>query len=284
MKDIYKTKLLESLIEIDRVCNENGLRYYLTGGTLLGAIRHKGFIPWDDDIDVAMPRPDYEQLKKIAANVFKKKFRFVTVDDDEKYYCRYAKVYHQETTLVEYRHPFYLGGLFVDVFPLDGMPTDLLQGRKHFTKYRKKLNVLNILYTRPKVNSIINLLRYVRQSIYKLVFNIYEQIKILDRIAQTYSYEDSEYIVNFSGAYGEREITKKEYFDEYLLTEFEGYKFRIPKGYHMLLKGLYGDYLQLPPKEKQVSHHSHYYLDLDKRLSLEEVKMNLKNKSNKDIK
>lgn len=266
MNDIYKNKLIECLIEIDRVCNENGLRYYLTGGTLLGAIRHKGFIPWDDDIDIAMPRSDYEKLRNIASVVFEKKFRLVTIDEDKNYYCRFAKLYHQETTLVEFEHPFYLGGLYVDVFPLDGLPKDEIKRKKHFIKYTKALNILYRLYSHPikisEVNSLRGLLRYGKRKIYGLLYSIPEIIKVCEKTAKTYPFEESEYVANLSGAWGEREITKREYFDEHDYAEFEGRKYRIPKGYHMLLTGLYGDYLQLPPIEKQVSHHSRYFMDL----------------------
>lgn len=273
MNHLFKSKLLEILIEIDRICNENNLRYFLTGGTLLGAIRHKGFIPWDDDIDIAMPRPDYECLKRISSTTFDKRFKLTTIENDKKYYCRYAKVYHQETTLVEYEYPFYVGGIFVDVFPLDGMPDDKLD--KHYSQYTKAKNKLFKLYVNPhdmlKEKNIYNFFRYYKYKLYHFFYNIPDKIKICETIAQKYTFDRCKYIANLNGAWGKREITKKEYFEDYILADFEGYKFRIPKGYHSFLTGLYGDYMTLPPIEKQISHHSHYFLDLKKKLSFEEI-------------
>lgn len=282
----YKNILIEILLELDRVCKENNLRYFLAGGTLLGSIRHKGFIPWDDDIDVVMPRPDYEKLIELAHLVFHQKFKLTTNDIDDNYYHRYAKLYHQETTLVECKYPFYIGGLFVDIFPLDGMPENEIERKKHYANYRYALKKLVKLYIEPRnilsqkniVEIISSIIHQIKFTIYHIILSKKECIKSCERIAKKYPYENSNYVVNFGGAWGEREIFLKEIFENEILSEFEGHLYKIPQGYDMLLKNLYGNYMQLPPIDKQVTHHKHYILDLNKRLSLDEIKDIIKRK------
>lgn len=129
-------RILNILLALDRVCKEHNLRYYLWAGTMLGAIRHKGFIPWDDDLDIAMPRKDYDLLMKNAKDWMPEPFEVVSYETDaENYPLPFAKIQDGSTTLIERMHLSYLGGIYLDVFPLDGMPSSSLERRLHFIRY-----------------------------------------------------------------------------------------------------------------------------------------------------
>ena len=115
-------RILETLKAVDNVCREHNLRYYIWAGTMIGAVRHKGFIPWDDDLDIAMPRPDYDRLIEHAAEWLPKPYEMVCAENDGVYPLPFAKIQDADTTLIERMHLKYLGGIYLDVFPIDGVP------------------------------------------------------------------------------------------------------------------------------------------------------------------
>lgn len=277
MNKLLRERLIEILVEIDRVCRENKLRYFLTGGSLLGAIRHGGIIPWDDDIDVAMPREDYEKLKTISSQAFKRKFKLVTNDIDKEYHYVYAKVYHQQTTLIEFEDPFYVGGVFVDVFPIDGLPSHNLSRYYHCYKFNFWKNVSiytsytsgkHIVYSKIFLKRIFQKIKYIG---FNILFSKSKAIAKCNKIAKKYNFDKCEYVANLGGAWGKKEITARKNIESLMEHDFEGYKMFIPCGYDAFLKGLYGNYMQLPPVDKRVSHHYQYYINLEKRLSLEQI-------------
>ena len=110
-------RILGILLEFDKVCKEHGLRYCICGGTMIGAVRHKGFIPWDDDLDVSMPRPDYEKLIAHCHEWLPKQFEFVCAENDPNYPLPFGKIQDASTTLIERKHLYYLGGCYIDIFP-----------------------------------------------------------------------------------------------------------------------------------------------------------------------
>ena len=120
--DLLHRRILRILMAVDSCCREHGLRYYIWAGTMIGAVRHKGFIPWDDDIDIAMPRPDYEQLIAHCREWLPAPYEFVCAENDPAYPLPFGKVQDASTTLIERTHLHYLGGIYIDVFPIDGVP------------------------------------------------------------------------------------------------------------------------------------------------------------------
>ncbi len=141
--DEIKKIEFEILIAFDTVCKEHNLRYGLSGGTLLGAIRHGGFIPWDDDIDVVMPRPDYERLIDISNKVFNDRLFFSTPKTDYNTVHAYGKLYDMRTELIEFPDSKRLKShVYIDVFPLDGLPNDANKNCKHRKKVRKRMLTL----------------------------------------------------------------------------------------------------------------------------------------------
>lgn len=271
----YKSRLLELIDEYDRVCRENNLRYFLTGGSLLGAIRHNGMIPWDDDIDVAMPREDYEMLRQIANDKFSQDFSYITNNIDSEYFLCYAKLFHNKTTLVELQDPFYLGGVYLDIFPIDGLPSNKFLRSIHYKRFYYWRNMSYIVARESSVSTNKNPIKAfcatIRNSIYKKIFSLSYVLRKCDRIASKYSFDNSDMVVNFGGAWGQREITYRSYLVNRVEHSFEGRMLMIPKGYDEFLKTLYGDYMQLPSIENRISHHRYFYLNLNRRVSKEDI-------------
>ena len=264
-----KQLLLEMLDDIVHVCHINNIRFYLIGGSMLGAIRHKGIIPWDDDIDVAMPREDYEKFKIIAPHALSSRFKFVTNQLDKNYHYFFGKIYHESTTLIEFEDPFYVAGVFIDIFPIDGMPTLKLFRNIHSFIFQKAQSVSYIVArSKPeKVVSIKNLIKFLINK----CFTLTTVMSICEKLARMYSFNSSKYVANLAGAWGKKEITLKANFADSVYREFEGRLLPLPNGYENILVELYGDYMKLPPEDKQKSHHNQYYINLDCRLSVEEI-------------
>ena len=253
--DELKSIELEMLKFIDEVCKKEGLRYFLCGGTLLGAVRHHGFIPWDDDIDIFMPRPDYEKLIELTKD--SKEYRLLSEVDDG-YYYNFGKLVDKRTLLIEQQvNPIDSMGIYIDIFPVDGMPESAAECDVHFEKLDGLRNKINgFSQERPHVRK--NLLAYIRS------WNLYignkkrslskEQINY-KREALLYEYDNSKNVFVTGGAYKKRDVFPKMWISEGTYLEFEGKKFCVPTQYDKYLKQLYGDYMKLPPKEKQVTHH-----------------------------
>jgi lipopolysaccharide cholinephosphotransferase len=142
-------KLLDILLVIDKVCKAHHLRYYIMAGTMLGAVRHEGFIPWDDDMDIGMPRADYEQLIAHAEEWLPEQYEFVCGENDTGYPLPFGKIQDAYTTFIERVAVLYLGGVYVDVFPLDGVPTGKIAQQIHFAKYQFYKKMLYFLFRDP---------------------------------------------------------------------------------------------------------------------------------------
>ena len=232
-------------------------------------------IPWDDDIDVAMPREDYEKLRQMAKEVFASDFSFITNNEDADYFLCYAKLFHNHTTLVELQDPFYLGGVYLDVFPIDGLPSNKYLSMIHYKRFYFWRNMSYIVarndFVSTNKNQIKAIIATVRNRVYKMMFSLSFVLKKCDQIAMKYSFKDSDVVVNFGGAWGKREISLKKYLINTTEHSFEQRMFMIPTGYDEFLKTLYGDYMELPPIEKRKSHHKHFYINLKRRVTKEEI-------------
>lgn len=245
------------LLDVAKFCEKNNLRYFLACGTLLGAIRHKGFIPWDDDIDIMMPRPDFE--------VFLKTYKHENYDvckPEDGRIC-FAKVYDNKTIKyeegVDYNKNKPLG-VDIDIFPLDGIVDDESVVNKNY-KLECFLEMLLRLSNQPI---------FYRKNPLKAIFRIIPRIigsknivKLIEKNAKRYSYDDSDYVVRmkrslngFTGA-----LSKEVYDVAY--CEFENNTFRIPIGYDEWLTKFFGDYMTLPPEEKRTPSHlaNCYYIE-----------------------
>lgn len=259
-KDEQIRIMLNILDSIDAFCRKNNLRYYLHAGTLIGAIRHKGFIPWDDDVDIAMPREDYERFCSIY-NESTDRYRIVTYKNTKGYYMPYGKVIDTRTILIHenVNSKIIDLGVFIDVFPLDNCSSDY----KKAVKLYKKCKFLNsIKWTKVVKASDLHGWKKIAFPLAKMVFLPFSLKTILnkiDRIGQKYAGVDSRYIAVVTVmTYGLKELFDKKWFAESIQKEFENHKFSCPSGYDNILSKMYGNYMCPPPIEKQICPHSYY--------------------------
>ncbi len=251
-----KLIMLKMLDELDHFCKENQLTYFLVGGTLLGAVRHKGYIPWDDDIDIGLPREDYKKLIRTfsskSGNV-----KIIDVDNHDHYRWPSAKAIDIRTELIEQGDTKSVIGVFIDIFPFDGIVGEYETIKKEVTKISTWQHILVLKHLRfdSRRSRIKNLLILLGR-----IFYLFPDRFLIKRINQmekrSVPFEKCQYICNFNGAWGIREITKSSSFLKTIEAEFEGNSYSIPIGYDDYLRTVYGDYMELPPVEKRKTHHS----------------------------
>lgn len=241
---------------------KNNIRYYAIGGTMLGAVRHKGFIPWDDDIDIAIPRRDYEKL--IA--LFDKQIDHYVLESPQKSdpdYCyNYAKVYDINTTLIEKAKKSIIRGLYIDIFPLDGIGDDYKKSLRNYKSIDKKNMLLAMKLTgfRKGRKWWKNLASFVG---YALPINCKKTARKIDTMCSKHDFDESLFVGNLVSTYRSREIMKKEIFGTPTAYSFEGLKITGPEKFDDYLTTLFGNWRELPPAEKRVSAHNNEYLDLN---------------------
>lgn len=268
--DEYKRILIDILDEVVDVCKKNNFKYYLGYGTVLGAVRHKGFIPWDDDIDVIMPRKDYDFLIQNGDNLFKGKYQLSFYGKTPKYYYDFVKIERTDTTLIERIDPLYVGGLYVDIFPLDNVPSIqedekmITPVKKFFFKDYQKFCVMPL-----KRNFFI---KWILPRIGRMLCPINTKLAECDAIASQYRNEKTAYIRDFHTTYVDRGLFKADVFGDGVEMLFEGKMYMIPTKYDAYLRQYYGDYMTPPPLGKRNSGHNFLYVNIYKRLNKEELK------------
>ena len=249
-----KKRELGILVELNEFCKRENLRLYLTGGTLLGAIRHKGFIPWDDDIDVCMPRPDYERLVKIFHSKKNLQMRSSLLGNLD---APFSKLGDFDTSV---RTKYSAGGvndyLWVDILPIDGLPEDVNEVRNIYDTCRFWRRVL--LLQQARLGEGTSLFRKYAKIPMKLLASIWSTKTLLGKLEQfkdKYAFEESDYVGCVAwGLYGVGERLEKKEFLRPVEVEFEGISFPTFSCWEKYLSGVYGDYMQLPPEDKRVAH------------------------------
>ncbi len=256
--DEQKQLMLGVMDCIHTFCKENNLNYFLLGGTLIGAIRHKGFIPWDDDMDIGMVREDYDRFIE-EFNDKNSRYQIVYSGNDPKYHLPYVKVIDTETVLVENINKTCELGMFVDVFPVErisGDYNDALKIAKKLRIIQRPLEYKNMLFEKKRgivKNIILAIIKVCLAFVskHRLIVNIEKHLV-------KYSTEDKncDWIVKLAfNPNLQNSIFKTNWLDEYIEWEFEGRMYSIPKEYDAMLTTYFGDYMQLPPEEERVSNH-----------------------------
>lgn len=245
---------LNLLIKFADFCEKENLRYYLAYGTLIGAVRHKGFIPWDNDIDVVMPRPDYIRFSERVSECPIEDYIGI-LDYQRVRTFPFLKVSDNRTRLKEH---FLVteetSGIYIDIFPLDGFPASKEEQAKLFKKaafYYKLYAFANYRFN-TGANRGKKLIKNLFYPLSRLVSS-YRVCEKLNRLCEKYDYEGADMVGNIVWGFDEREVITKECFqNDY--GEFEGHQFCIPKGYNQYLTQCYGNYMELPPKEERITH------------------------------
>lgn len=278
LSEIQK-KLLQVFKTFSNFCNENHIQYYAAYGTLIGAIRHQGFIPWDDDIDVFMRRTDYDRFVSLR-NATPNCYEIATYHEGKSPYP-FAKFYTIEGSIWEYAHFPFIIGPWVDVFPLDecnGEKKDraALEGFHYATwKYRKAIayaswkEIISDIYHGNVMDAGVKMVKKVRYAPFK-----HRYIKEIESAEHVVRNVKGDELGDYSTALT-NEVFPKSWFDNALIVPFEDTNISVPCGYHQFLSYLYGDYMQLPPEEKRKSHQP-LYMDLKRSLKREEILKEIK--------
>jgi len=248
---------LEMLEEVDRICRKHNINYSLDGGSLLGAVRHKGFIPWDDDIDLIMLRKEYEQFYQICQNELNQEYFFLQeYRTDPYYYVGYPRIRRNHTvyTRIGHEHMKYHGGVFIDIFILDNVPDGSLSRilhRAYCFVIRKMLwsESGKILHTIRFVRLLLRLVSYIPRDVMFLLLN---------NLADRYNKNETKLVRHLTHPYPRPSVCPygipAYLLNDFIELEFEGKKFKAVKRYKEYLTLLYGNYMILPPEEKRKIH------------------------------
>lgn len=254
--------------EIKRICEKHNIKYFIIAGTLLGAVRHGGFIPWDDDMDIGMLREDYEKFLKVAKTNLGADFFLQTPETDKNYGLPFAKILLNGTVLVEATAGSNAKkGIFIDIFPFDVAPQNEADRENHNkqTYFYKRLLLAKLNYNVCAKND------YVKRAVYfalKILSAFYSHDKLVAKLEgeiTRYNNQQSEDIVNIGGAYGyKKETIKADWVRDTVEITFEDMTISAPVDYIKYLETFYGDYMTPPPEDKRYNRHSVTELDFGK--------------------
>ncbi|MBR2295705.1 MAG: LicD family protein [Clostridiales bacterium] len=256
-------KEMEIMDAFVKVCEEEGLKYFAVGGTLIGVIRHKGFIPWDDDMDFAMPRKDYDRFLEYASRKLPERFKISHFTTEEGVYFYPLKITDTSVKVTEQR----LEGrgdsscLSVDVFPIDGFPDGALGRLIYKFRYywrRMMIGFCNVDILRQDVKRSLPekmLIGFARTFKLNKRMNLKKQLMKYDKFFKSTKDRDCRLIGDISGRYGFREFVDKEIFGEGITMQFEDRMIRVPSHPEDYLTCIYGDFMTLPPEEKRQASH-----------------------------
>lgn len=253
LKKLHETEL-EIVDEIVRICNENNIDYFLVGGTLLGAVRHKGFIPWDDDIDLGMSRKDYDRFIKIAPKKLKEKYHLDCFEYNKDFYLPFAKVKKNGTIFDEEvaHHVEHHKGIYVDIFAFENID----KPNSIFLRMRAIIikSIIDTTFYKHKMRE----LKKCRHPFLVSILSIFSKkrlMKIQQYLLKKNKNDNSKYVNALSGSYAlKKEMLLREDVFPTKDFEFEGRTYKGMNNSHKYLSQLYGDYMKLPPKEKRVNH------------------------------
>lgn len=248
--------------EVKRLCEENGIKYFIIAGTLLGAVRHKGFIPWDDDMDIGMLREDYGRFLEAAKKDLGEQFFLQTTETDKAYGLNFAKVMLKNTAVCEETASNNAAkGIFIDIFPFDAVP----ESAENEAKHKRKTYFLRRLLLAKQNYKVCGQKDYIKKLVYtclKVISAFFSREKLcekLDRECERYNDRNKtpEKIVNIGGAYGyDKETIRREWVDSTVELPFEDFTVAAPAGYKEYLEYFYGDYMTPPPEDKRYNRHS----------------------------
>ena len=281
IKQEWNAALIDILKAFAAICARHGLTYYGSGGTAIGAVRHHGLIPWDDDIDVIMPRPDYDRLIAIAKTEDWGKYELITPYGDDTYPLYFLKISNRETTLVEDRRIPCVIGLYVDIFPLDGTADDVETAWRLKDRYTKIANRLNAISTHNTFGEYLALLanpkEWGRFAVKTLGFFCRAALRRrflrqMDALSHRYDYDKAHNVQVYTGSYGHREVFPKAWLGQGKKFPFEDTEIPLAEAYDEYLRHFFSDYMQFPPEEQRIEKHHRAYLNIHRKERREEIR------------
>ena len=264
MKDIQSVSL-DILKFIAGICEREGFRYSLMYGTLIGAVRHKGYIPWDDDVDIMMPRPDYEKFLRYAAT-HHEEFGYYEIfnrDIQKDYLYSITRVSDSRYIIFKDDERNCGMGIFIDIYPYDGLGNDYNEAKEILTETKQTCNtIVDITRKRLSLNNRMNIkgkISYLLTHFKNKLKGVDYFIRKLEENVAPYSYDTSDYVgpAMWFFTKPEKVLFKKDLFEELIKLPFEDGMFYAPSRYAELLTQEYGDYMQLPPEEKRIYQHQY---------------------------
>lgn len=259
------------MLELKKYLDANNIPYYMLGGTLLGAIRHEGFIPWDDDMDIGIPRREYEFLLKNISAHLPEHLVLETYENNKNHHYYFARICDTRYSLkrtgsLETRDE----DAWIDIFPLDGMPNNLILRKLH----QIRLLIRRMLYhiscfekvnlkrpNRPLSERIV--IKIIQITKFGKNLNTNKQLNKLDKLLKKYDLYNTNFVINFMGQYKFKEMFPKKVYGEGQMYQFEDLELMGPENYDYVLKQMYGDYMT-PPKDSEKNAHA-AYLNEEKR-------------------
>lgn len=245
---------LDILDFIDSFCKEHGINYCINYGTLIGAIRHKGFIPWDDDIDLSMTRENYEKFIQLFSEN-QSRYKLLSLETDDQYFNNFIKIVDPTTKIIDTRNTkTYDSGVFIDIFPMDTFNDTKVVDICYKLESFKLLSFSkhkNIVYGDSKLKDLIRTLFWLLLRPVSPRFFANQ----IEKQIQRYRVENGKYIAFIPSKAKEKEIFPRDRFDELIETPFEHLVLPAPKHFDAVLKQFYDDYMTVPPKEKQIYIH-----------------------------
>lgn len=263
MKLVWQYQL-EMVEEVDRICKKYNIKYFLDGGTLIGAVRHKGYIPWDDDIDIAMLRSDYDRFLDVAEKELEEKYFMQSYRTEKKYNRGHAQIRNSNTTAIINGDIYnkFNKGIFIDIFPLDNVPDDEIEYKKFIAQVKKKKRFLDNYYNLDSGSIIKKIIKRILHYIIYTFVDYDKEVKQYEMLVSKYKIKNTKKVgtISFST---ELPLYKKEMYDGVVYMDFEYMKLACPIQYHELLTVKYGDYLKIP-ENKGGSMHGKVFFDTNK--------------------
>lgn len=252
-----KTIQLDILTAIDEFCSSNDIKYSIACGTMLGAVRHGGYIPWDDDIDIYMLREDYNRFETLFPQTLNKYLCLASIKRLSNWTLPFAKVYDNRTLIIEKRSKQSYIGVNIDIFPIDDVPEDEREWNEYNTIRRKK--ILDLRHKKLRfslLNSFAKNLGVIAYSL-KFLFTSSRSLAVeCNQLAQKFNNKGFDRVFENSLGMSVKQPFSKNLFDDIIDIQFEGRYFKGFKNYDEYLTCVFGNYMVLPPSEKRISEHT----------------------------